>query len=258
MIGFGKFKIIFITLFTSFMLTACSVPGTNTSALQITTNPQASVFLNEKHLGKTPYFSDQLKEGTYTVKIAAGEASYVEKIELKKGALTVVNRDLNNNMFAQSGEVLWLEQGTRDLFIASNPSEAEVVIDGQFKGLTPTIIRDLDVGDHKVKITKNNFLEREFSVKTSSEYKLIANVTLASQTAKNIQSTERESTAKIEILPTPQKFLRVRKEPQLTSQEVGQVNSGNNYELIQEVEGWIKINFDGKMGWVPKEFVKNL
>src|SRR3990167_8743254 len=87
------------------LLSGCKAIGTTKpAALQVTSTPEASVFLDGKHLGKTPFFSDQLKEGEYTLKISASEASFSEKIKLTAQTLTVVNRDLNNNYFAQAGE----------------------------------------------------------------------------------------------------------------------------------------------------------
>lgn len=257
-IGKAILTILLICLAAS--LAGCSVVGkTKNAALQITSNPQASVFLNDKHLGKTPYFSDQLKEGTYTLKVSASEASYVDKIELKNGALTVVNRDLNNNYFAQSGEVLWLGQGKKDVFIGTIPPSAEITVDGQSKGKSPQLIGDLQYGDHKVTISKSGFESREFTIKTSGKYSLIANVTLAAKLAKNPPSTiSTENTHSVEILDTPQGFLRVRKEPDLASQEIGQVTVGKTYELIQETEDWIKISFEGKLGWVSTQYTKKV
>src|SRR5437660_9065 len=98
------------------LLSGCKVIGsTKPAALQVTSTPEASVFLDGKHLGKTPFFSDQLKAGEFTLKISASEASYVDKITLKEGTLVVVTRDLNDNFLAQSGETLWLESGKKGL-----------------------------------------------------------------------------------------------------------------------------------------------
>lgn len=247
-------------IFAATQLSGCSAIGvTKNAALQVTSNPQASVFLNDKHLGKTPYFSDQLKEGTYTLKISVSEASYVDKIELKNGALTVVNRDLNNNYFAQTGEVLWLKDGKKDVFIGSIPTSAEITVDGQAKGKSPQLIEDLEYGEHKVLITKSGFENREFTVKSSSQYSLMANVTLAAKIAKNPPASENtNNTQKVEILQTPQGFLRVRKEPELSSQEIGQVEVGKTYEIIQETQDWIKISFEGKLGWVSTLYTKKV
>src|SRR3990167_10596445 len=64
-----------------FLLSGCSAVGSNKpAALQVTSVPEASIFLDGKHIGKTPFFSDQIKSGEYLLKITASEASYVDKI----------------------------------------------------------------------------------------------------------------------------------------------------------------------------------
>lgn len=254
-----KIPPILLILTFAVVLSGCKAVGNaNSAALQVTSNPQASVFLDDKHIGKTPFFSDQLKEGEHSLKITAGEATYVDKIGLKNGALTVVNRDLNNNFSAQSGETLWLVDGENGFFVASSPPDADITIDGQYKGKTPSII-DFESGEHKVKIGKSGYTEREFTIKTAKNYKVIANVTLSSKEAKNPQQKNEQNTIdKVEILETPQGFLRVRKEPQLDAQELGQVSTGTTYEVIQETDDWIKISFDGKQGWVSKQYTKKI
>ncbi|MEK7581434.1 MAG: PEGA domain-containing protein [Patescibacteria group bacterium] len=251
---------LYLLLATS--LSGCSLIGTaKPAALQVTSTPEASVFLDGKHLGKTPFFSDQLKSGSYTLKVTASEASYISKIDLYPSTLTVVNRELNNNLMAQSGEILWLEKGKNDVFIASNPTDAEITIDGKYKGKTPLIITDLENGDHKVGISKGQgFIDREFAIKTSSKYKLVASVTLASELAKNPTSTEsvKTDTPEVEIAKTPQGYLKVRKEPVLDSAEIGRVNTGDKLEIIQETEDWIKISFEGKLGWISKQYTKKI
>ncbi len=258
--GLKKTSPVFLCLILAIALSGCSVIGqTNRAALQVTTNPQASVFLDNKHIGKTPFFSDQLQEGIYTIKVSASDATYIDKIELKNGALTVVNRDLNNNFLAQSGEILWLTDGAKNVAITTNPPDSNVEIDGQYRGKSPILVDDLEIGDHKVSVTKSGYLTREYTIKNSNNYTLVSSVTLASQAAKNPTSqTETTQVEKVEILNTPQGFLRVRKDPELTSQEIGQVESGSTYEVVQETDNWIKISFDGKLGWVSAQFTKKI
>ena len=115
----------FLSLFTLYLslvtfLSGCSLIGNSKpAALQVTSMPEASVFLDGKHLGKTPFYSDQITAGEYTVKVSASEANYVDIITLIPGTLTVINRDLANNSLAQSGENLWLEPGLQGTFIIS-------------------------------------------------------------------------------------------------------------------------------------------
>ncbi len=244
------------------LLSACTAIGTNKpAALQITSTPEASVFLDGKHIGKTPYSSDQLKAREYLVKIAAGEATYVEKVSLREGTLTVINRELNNNFLAQSGEVLWLESGKSGLFISSMPAGADVVLDGTLIGQTPLLFNEVTEGEHKVTLTKAGYLQREFAIKTSKNYQLVADVTLASEIAKNGPSPKSPvplPVVKVKVEKTPQGFLRVRKEPSLSAPEIGRVKTGDELELIQETKDWVKVQLEGKQGWVSSQYVKKV
>lgn len=255
-------------LFLVTFLSGCSAVGsTKPAALQITSTPEAAVFLDGKHLGKTPFYSDQLKAGEYTLKISAQEASFVEKINLLQAALTVVNRELNKNFMGQSGETLWLEPGKKGLFISSMPNEADVAIDGKPSGTTPLLIEKVDVGDHKVTLSKKGYITHEFSIKASDKSQLMADVTLASEIVKagNLPSPSPVLTQKVQISNTPQGFLRVRKDASLSSPEIGRVKPTEKYELIQETVDWFKISFEsppageaGKQGWISSQFAKKI
>lgn len=243
-------------------LSGCkAIGGSKFAALQVTSTPEASVFLDGKHLGKTPFFSDQLRAGEYTIKITATEATYIDKIILREGTLTVLNRDLANNFLAQSGETLWLEPGKKGLFVVSKPSEADLTVDGVLVGKTPVEISDIDEGEHKVALSKLGFADREFAVKSSQKYQVVADVALASTQAKGLQASPSPAPLPlemVEIARTPQGFLRVRSEPSLTAPEIGRVKTGDKLELIQETEGWIKISFEGKLGWISAQYTKKL
>lgn len=258
-----KLLLIIVAALFPFILSGCTlIGGQKLSALQVTSSPEASVFLDGKHLGKTPYFSDQLKAGSYTLKVTASEASYEEKINLYEGALTVLNRDLAQNFLAQSGETLWLEEGKKGLLIVATPQDSDVTIDGTYKGKTPIQLIDIAEGDHKVLISKVGFQNREFTIKILPKYQLAADVFLASEIAKNGQSTSSPppqiTPAKIKVLKTPQGFLRVRRDPSLSSPEVGRVEDGDQLEVVQETEDWVKIIFKGKQGWISKQYTKKV
>ncbi|MBI3341500.1 SH3 domain-containing protein, partial [Candidatus Curtissbacteria bacterium] len=44
----------------------------------------------------------------------------------------------------------------------------------------------------------------------------------------------------------------------LNSPEIGRVKPTEQYELIQESNGWVKISFDGKQGWISNQYTKKL
>ncbi len=245
------------------LLSACTVIGTNRpAALQITTTPEASIFLDGKHIGKTPFSSDQLQSKEYQVKLTSGEATFAQKITLSEGTLTVINWELNNNFLAQSGEVLSLEKDKKGLFVVSMPQEADLIVDGTAQGKTPFLTTGIEDGDHKVSLAKVGFVQREFAIKTSKDYRLVAQVTLASEIAKGVSGNSQASPLpkvdKVEITNTPQGFLRVRSQPSLTSTEIGRAKPKDQYEILEQTDEWIKINFEGKLGWISKEYTKKL
>lgn len=258
------------SLLSLVFLSGCSAVGTTKpAALQVTSTPEASVFLDGKHLGKTPFYSDQLKSGDFLLKISVSEAAYVERIKIMPGSLTVVNRELNKNEQAQSGETLWLEPGQTGLFVSSLPPESDVTIDGQLKGKTPLLFTNIEAGEHKIMLSKQGYLDREFAIRASADSRLMASVSLASQLSKSASSTPSPIpiTSKVEILPTPQGFLRVREEASTTSKEIGRVKTKDQLNLLQEVAGWFKIEFDGsprfageagKQGWISSQYAKKL
>ncbi len=250
-------------LFLALIISGCSAIGfQKPAALQVTSTPEASVFLDGKLLGKTPFYSDQLKAGSYTIKVTVSDANYVDKITLSDSTLTVINRDLASNFLAQAGENLSLIPGQKGLFVISWPTDADITIDGKYIGKTPYLVKDLNQGDHKVLISKTGFVSREFTIKSSQKYQLLANITLASQIAKGIgiKSTQQTQAQvkQVQVLTTPQGFLKVRGEPDLSSAEIGRVNTGDTLEVIQETEGWLQVKFEGKLGWISAQYAKKL
>ncbi|MDO8487188.1 MAG: PEGA domain-containing protein [Candidatus Curtissbacteria bacterium] len=257
------------------LLSGCSAVGFNKpAALQITSKPEASVFLDGKHVGKTPFFSDQLKSGKHSLKITVSEASFVDEVNLTSGTLTVVNRDLAPSFLAQAGETLYLLPGKHGLFITSMPPEADATVDGKLVGRTPVLMSNIGEGDHKVLITKDGYISREFAIKTTSQYQLSAQVTLASQEAKNIAEgnvpSPQPQIARVEITDTPQGFLRVRQDASIDSAEIGRVKTGDQLDIVRETADWIKVKFparnasqsdaggQGKQGWISAQYTKKI
>lgn len=252
-----------VSLSSLVALSGCSAVGFNKpAALQITSKPEASVFLDGKHVGKTPFFSDQLKSGKHSLKITVSEARFVGEVDLTSGTLTVVNRDLAPSFLAQAGETLYLLSGRHGLFITSMPPEADTTVDGKLVGRTPVLMGDIGEGDHKVLITKDGYISREFAIKTTSQYQLSAQVDLASQEAKNIAEgnvpSPRPQIAKVEITGTPQGFLRVRQDASTDSPEIGRVKNGDQLDIVQETADWIQVKFQGKQGWISAQYTKKL
>src|SRR5690348_14272611 len=111
------FKRLSLLVLASVFLSACTLklptlPGGKKSGLQVTANPQATIFLDGDSLGLTPVLEEKLKPGSYTLKIVPSDSTlqpWETKITLTGGVLTVVDRKLSAVPDQSHGYVLSFE-----------------------------------------------------------------------------------------------------------------------------------------------------
>lgn len=242
---------------------------TSVAALQVSATPAATVFLNEQNLGKTPFYSEKLKPGEYTLKLVAEEgtkaATWQGKVKLTGRVLTAVNQRLVSDDLFSSGEVLTLEslknkEGT-EIAVFSNPDGALVQLNDEEKGVTPLIIKNVPASDHRLLVSYPGYQDESLRLKTNKGYRLLANVKLSF-----LPKDKREETAttsaqipgpKVKILTTPTGWLRVRTEPSLSASEAAKVKPGESYFLLEEKPGWLKIQYEEKKeGWVSSQYAE--
>ncbi len=247
------------------------------AGIQIETTPSAIVFINGEQVGKTPYENTQ-ETGEITIKLVPDSfeeplAPYETKVELVSGVKTVVIRDFGSMDEQSGGAIVSFEKtvgGSAALAVVSDPDSAEVLIDGQTRGFTPYLTDSIVPGEHTLKVVMPGYLERELNVRLEEGYKLIAVFDLAvgpnaqpqNQEASPPEKSKEESKVqKVEILSTPVGFLRVRKEASTSSEEVGRVDPGKEYVLLEEDEeaGWYKIEYEeGSEGWISSRYAEKL
>src|SRR3990167_864074 len=76
-----------------------------TSGISILSDPpDATVFLDEKQVGKTPYENKNLEAKNYKVRLEKEKLVWDGKIKLNGGTITVVNRDLSADQSSSAGE----------------------------------------------------------------------------------------------------------------------------------------------------------
>ena len=102
-------------------------------------------------------------------------------------------------------------------------------------------------------------------------YSLIGNLNESSQpSTQNEQQIEKVETPavdspkpappsqRVEILPTGLGYLNVRTLPSSGSDLVTRVSPGDNYELLESIQGWYKIQIEEQEGWVSALYVEQL
>ena len=97
----------------------------------------AQIYLDNVNTGKTaPVTLRNVAAGNHIIK--ALKSNYIGTKSVTVKANDIVQ------------ETITLGQGKGNMKIYSNPPEAEILIDGQLSGKTPTMIKDLSVGDHQL------------------------------------------------------------------------------------------------------------
>lgn len=244
-------------------------------ALQITSNPRASVYLNGELIGDTPLCKceaqDMLPVGPYTVKLVPKDRSlseYEEKIEISPSVLTVVDRKFAAGASSE-GSVIFLtplqDDEATQLLVLSIPEKADVLMDNAAVGATPLSINDVTESDHALRIKKEGYLDKIIRIRTPKGYKLTARVYLGiggdgvsrSVASPSATPTPTGGPSTVTILDTPTGFLRVRAEATTGAAEIGRVSPGEEYELLAEETGWYQIRLrNGEEGWISAQYAQ--
>lgn len=190
------------------LLSGCSLPfigKKQQAALQVNSTPKATVFLDGEHLGTTPFYSDTLKDGDYTLKLISegeGGVSWENKIKLLPGILTVVSRELAETTDLSGGYTLSLESAVDKkktfLSVVTIPDGAVISLDNEPKGFSPISLDNLSEGEHLLSVSSPGYVEKSLKAKLVKGHKLTANVQLA-KLAKEESLDEKEASSAASI-----------------------------------------------------------
>jgi len=269
-----KISLVVIVILSGLILGGCSLQSNAT--LQVFSTPRATVMLNNKIVGETPFFNTKVKAGSYDLKlIPIGQVDnilpYETKLELKKNTKTAVKWQFNKNEASASGYIMTQEaisdKKASVFMIVSNPSGATVKLDDQVVGTTPFQKDGLSPKQYKLSVSANGYQTEEALISADAGYKVIINLKLGQQAGQPEVSNEASASASptpsqppkktITIKDTPTGWLRVRSEPGLSGKELGKVNPGDKFTVLDEKNGWYKIEYTkDKEGWVSGTYVK--
>lgn len=240
-------------------------------ALQVTSEPTSKVYLDGKLIGQTPLcrceLKDMLDAGDYTIRVVPTDGNFApfeQKIPISPKVLTVVDRSFADGA-QSSGSVISLSklqnQNDISLSVISFPPGVNTSLDSGDIGKTPVKTSDVTESDHEVKLSKDGYQDKTIRIRTVKGYQLNAlvflgaNPVVASQSA--VSTPAPAAITKILILDTPTGFLRVRDQPSLNGNQVGEVLPGEKYDLLDEQSRWYKIKLkDGTVGWVSSQYAQ--
>ncbi|MCL4366097.1 PEGA domain-containing protein [Patescibacteria group bacterium] len=229
-----------------------------TSGISVLSEPsEATVYLDDKEVGKTPYENKNLESRDYTVKLQKERGLWEGRIKLTAGTVAVVNRDLAYDQASSAGEILTLGSG-KGITIVSSPTDSDVEIDGKSYGRTP-VTADIEKGAHTILISHTNYLKRSIRVELPQDFNLTVSVNLALSEADltDISTPVITQTAEVFVKNTPTGFLRVREKPNLNGKEIGKVAPGDTLILLEEQGAWDRVRLsNGTEGYVSSSYVE--
>jgi len=245
---------------------------TTKSALKIESVPEALVLINGEQVGKTPIEIERT-ESEVDVKLVPEifteeNISYSTKVELTKNVKTILRYKFGDG---KTDSEMLLVSFRRNGFappalaVVSIPDGARVRVEGESEGLTPLRLDSLSESIYSVTVDANGFRSSTFEVQPKAGYVLTAFVDLASsdETTQSILDREIEveevmdepAIQNVYISNTPTGFLRVRKDPLLSSEEIGVVSPGEIYPLLDEQDGWYEIQYEASVsGFISSEY----
>ncbi|OGM09816.1 hypothetical protein A2W13_01385 [Candidatus Woesebacteria bacterium RBG_16_36_11] len=237
------------------------------AGLIIETQPQAAVLINGQQEGRTN-FEITRAQGEVVIKLIPESfdkplVPFETKVNLVSGVKTVIRRNFGESLETSSGTVISFEKiGGQEVGVSiiSTPDASQVKIDGQVRGFTPYKSSAVSPGSHIISLSAQGYKDESIDVRTYEGYKLTAEFKLAPNTEQASPSPTpepQEEKPQVKILSTPTGFLRVRNEPSALAREVGQVDPGETFEILEEDEetGWYKIEYEkDQEGWVSNQY----
>ena len=153
---------------------------TGYGSLSVKSNPAgASVYLNKKLCGKTPFVQDSIKAGNYN-------------LEITRGGYTGYRKDIKISLNQKAERTITLLT-IASLKVTSNPSGAEVELNGKFTGRTPLELDSLKTGDYQLKISKSGYTAHTEKVKLVVNESLRKSIVLKKYGSLSVYSKPPES-----------------------------------------------------------------
>jgi uncharacterized protein YgiM (DUF1202 family) len=237
--------------------------------IDIKSYPQASVYINGQEVGKTPYQDRNFKPGVTEIRLVAEgiNTQWERQMSIPPQTTVIINRTLSDDASKTEGHILYFEDSGKNnaagLIINSIPQGASIVIDGEMKGETPLTLNDLSPGEHKITASLPSYKSKEIITNAIAGYKLVAEMSLSRdvelpENDSEEQEEEQEKEPMVKILNTPTGWLRVREEASTSSKELGKVDPGEEFVLLDEKNSWYKIEYEDTEGWISSTYAEKV
>jgi hypothetical protein len=256
------------------------------NTLRVLSNPSgARVIIDNSEVGTTPFTSSAISNGNYDLKIIyPGHETSEMRINVQSGY--VLNISVKLFPYPVTPEIKMFE-GSNNLYNISidDPavtSDTQAWVKGIIYWNDTRGLNVQDVGMNKDRVFdyfidyKGGIYDKDGTLLASQEdLKKLTNVSRGAYLGTSSEATGiteearralellgdsgikavEEETAKIKT--TPLGWLRVRKSPDLSGEELAKVNTGEIYNVLEKTSGWVKIKVSETLeGWVSETYVE--
>lgn len=174
-------------LLASVLFSACTVGKKAKSGLQVITDgTEASVFLNDTYVEKTPFINRELSPGDYRLKIQPDNPDlipYETEIRLRPGLLTVVTWKLAERPEFSGGVIYEMEPITSktksEISFVTIPDGAIVSVAGKEKTFSPVIIADIAPGHTEFEVSLPSYESQKHTINAVPGYRMLVTVKLS-------------------------------------------------------------------------------
>jgi PKD repeat protein len=134
-------------------------PSASSGSIAITSSPAgAMVFVDGIHRGTTPVILSEIPTGNHRVTLSfKGYDDWNHTVSVGSGQMAAINAELDA-----------IKEITGSLAVITDPSGAEVFIDGNFKGVSPVTIQGLSTGMHSVLLTMQEYADNSSAITVSA------------------------------------------------------------------------------------------
>jgi hypothetical protein len=230
--------------------------------LRVETVPSSSVIINGSIVGETPY-KGFFKAGPLLLRLAPKGSSenlvpFETSITLEPGIETVVGRNFGTSEENSSGYIISFGKNnaqTAGLVVVSEPSNAQVLVDGVSRGFTTYDISAIAPAKHAITVKSPGYSDFSMTINTLVGYRLTFYAKLGKEGTQQISDSDTQKTSAkiVTILNTPTGYLRVRSKPGSAGEEIAQVKPGDTFPYldIDVATGWIEIQYEASKSGLP-------
>lgn len=185
--SYKQFAAIVSICVSALFLGGCTNPfgSAKNAGLIVESNPSANVYIDDQHVGNTPYNGEKIKPGDHRLKLISltdPNQTYEAKINLRPSISTVVHHDFATTPQESTSYILDLEKiNTKDqseITIITTPPNAIVRLDDQPKGFAPLLNVVVSPGPHKITLNAQGYNTVDITTDVGAGYRLVVTAEL--------------------------------------------------------------------------------